>query len=81
MQVSTEPAAGSRGGGGGGGGPHTRSILDTGIILDKPDQLRVDNLAEVARLPVASVDFGVAALCRRVVEQILQGLLCEGGLT
>lgn len=79
MQVSIKPATGSRGSHG--GGPHTCSILDTGIILDKSDQLRVDNLAETDSLPVAAVELGVAALCRWIIEKVLQRLLCKGRLT
>lgn len=60
--------------------PHTRSILDTGVVLDKPDQLRVDNLSETNGLPVTSLELGIAALCWGIVEKLLQGLLCEGGL-
>lgn len=60
--------------------PHIRSILDTGVVLDKPDQLRVDNLAKTDGLPVTSLKLGIAAFCRGVVEKLLKGLLCEGGL-
>lgn len=62
------------------GDPHTRSILDARVVLDEPHQLRVDNLTQLDRLPVAPTEFGVAAFCGRVAEQILQCLLGERGL-
>ena len=62
-------------------GAHIRSFLDAGIILNKPDQLWVDNLAESNSLPIAPLKLGVSAFRRRVVEKILQGLLCEGRLS
>jgi len=61
-------------------GAHIRSFLNAGIILNKPDQLWVDNLAKSNSLPIAPLELCVSAFGRRIVQKILQGLLREGRL-
>lgn len=63
------------------GGPHARCILDARVVLGEPYQGRVYNLPEADTLPVAAVKLGVASFGRWVVDQVLEGLLREGGLS
>lgn len=46
----------------------TRRVLDAGVVLDKPHQLRVDNLAQPDGPPITALEGGIAAFGRWVVQ-------------
>jgi hypothetical protein len=56
---------------------HTRGILDARVVLDELDQAGIHHLAQRDAPPVASVESRVAALGRRIVQQVLESLLRE----
>jgi hypothetical protein len=56
---------------------HTRGVLDARVVLDELDQAGIHHLAQLDAPPVASVESRVAALCRRIIQQVLESLLRE----
>lgn len=59
-------------------GAHIGRLLDTRFVLDEAHLFRLHDLAHVDRSPIPTRKLGLAPFGRRVVQQILQGLLRQG---
>lgn len=60
---------------------YTRGILDACVQLGEAYNGRVYNLAQSNTLPIAAVEPGISRSGRRIVDQVLESLLREGGLS